>query len=762
MICFFLVGLRLEAVMIETGVLIDSRNTWHPKAFISFWLEVFFLICFLIVDCLMLYILQPKKWFDLKDRRLFLASAIDFLICSLCLVLLMISQASRCCDKNEKRFLAKGIQSGKDDFDVIVECCPTFGNRMYGGFGRIELFTSLIVLRLFRFWLAKSIIMTYDRLFLKLKKSNDQLHDDALIETENTFHPFDPLHEANPKETSHDNLEFQKMTGTIIDLWKAAVSKHPDIVEKYGEFSGPLLQAMLGIPILKDEDEKLRSFTETHSVKNDVRQKSFEATFSPKHFIMHDDQSKILQSSVVTTGGGNFKSFTKSYLNLQYKEANMSEENLLSTNINTDCSSVFPYESVSSFDENDISKVEKGKDSVPNQMLSGRNLNQAELGYPSITSMSDEIELLSFVSPNARLIRSMRRCDRKVLPVVDRWLTVDVVLTNYEIVYFDARDSEKLLDHTGPVGQRMKEVQQKIIATKGGKGLRLRDVAFGRKIVGTEVLTDIEEIHVNRVMPHEVQEDNEQCDKQQYDDEFWKCRHSSKNVDSDKIIQRKLSRRVRWSHVNEDQLSLRTAHSTLCLRFYGDLEHCETHRESMIRENETQGPLFKNNAFQWSQTIGRLVGIAKLKQDLPHFGDNTYEEVRDYLVVVDHHQNKVDRLKKMMSHRRVLSESLPANLLSPSTSTAVVETTARPAFSMTTTHPRLARKIPSTIADEAGEDEESTSIFTNRRRANTTDGNRITANFNDRNVIESTTLISSPQNNQLVENDTRPSVTWKS
>ena len=77
----------------------------------------------------------------------------------------------------------------------------------------------------------------------------------------------------------------------------------------------------------------------------------------------------------------------------------------------------------------------------------------------------------------------------------------------------------------------------------------------------------------------------------------------------------------------------------------------------MMNENETEGDLFKNNAFQWCQTIGRLVGTSKLKQDLPHFGDDDNEELRDYLIVVDVHKEQianpvVDRFKKLVvAHR---------------------------------------------------------------------------------------------------------------
>jgi hypothetical protein len=62
-----------------------------------------------------------------------------------------------------------------------------------------------------------------------------------------------------------------------------------------------------------------------------------------------------------------------------------------------------------------------------------------------------------------------------------------------------------------------------IIATKGGKGLRLRDVAFGRKIVGTQIIKDIETVYVERTLPN----GNgviEASGHEPHADEFWKVR----------------------------------------------------------------------------------------------------------------------------------------------------------------------------------------------------------------------------------------------
>jgi hypothetical protein len=370
MLCFFLVGLRLEAVMIETGVLIDSRNTWHLKANFSFWFEVFFLACFLIGDCLMLYILRPNKWLDVKDRRLFIAAVLDSLICSLCLVLLMTSQAIRCCNINEKRFLAEDGKSAEGGgSSMVVECCPAFGNRMYGGFGNIEMFTSLIILRLLRFWAARVIVQTFDGIFLKSKESDAQLPNDDFMESEDTLHPFDPLHDPEPKEMSHDDLNLKKITGTIVDLWNLAVSKHPDIVKKYGEFSGPLLQAMLDIPTLEDDAGNDNLLTNNCIERKEL---SDTASSSPPCLSTRDQSyqslysGRSIQSSVINTEDSNFEFLTKSYLNRDNQKAKEYDVNPALGGMDRPRIDVYPLNSNNFplFDER-ITSTNKGEDWVP-------------------------------------------------------------------------------------------------------------------------------------------------------------------------------------------------------------------------------------------------------------------------------------------------------------------------------------------------------------------------------------------------------------
>jgi len=85
----------------------------------------------------------------------------------------------------------------------------------------------------------------------------------------------------------------------------------------------------------------------------------------------------------------------------------------------------------------------------------------------------------------------------------------------------------------------------------------------------------------------------------------------------------------------QDVLKIHTVNRhIICLRFYADLEDGEAHPERLATENQ-EDPIYKNNAFQWAQTIVRFCGPEQLKQPLPHFGDDSVDELRDFFVVRD-------------------------------------------------------------------------------------------------------------------------------
>lgn len=49
-------------------------------------------------------------------------------------------------------------------------------------------------------------------------------------------------------DSDQKTSNFEHHSGTIAELWTAALLEYPDIVKDQGMFSGLLLEAMLGIP----------------------------------------------------------------------------------------------------------------------------------------------------------------------------------------------------------------------------------------------------------------------------------------------------------------------------------------------------------------------------------------------------------------------------------------------------------------------------------------------------------------------------------
>ena len=74
------------------------------------------------------------------------------------------------------------------------------------------------------------------------------------------------------------------------------------------------------------------------------------------------------------------------------------------------------------------------------------------------------------------------------------WITVDIVNISSEIVYFEIEND------TQERGKR-ETLRLALQATKGGNGLRLIDVAEGRKVVGHLGCTDITQVYVEGDMP---------------------------------------------------------------------------------------------------------------------------------------------------------------------------------------------------------------------------------------------------------------------
>jgi hypothetical protein len=216
MICFFFVGMRLEAVMIETGVINDSENTWNLAASVSFWIEFLLLTCFILGDFFILYLFRHEKSVNNRDRRVFVTAIIDLCICAGCWGFLVGAQVQRCCDKDEKRLLGGSTTTDeKHGYETPIECCPAFGERLYGGFGDIEMFTSLVALRALRFWAGKRVVRIVGKRLGWPEVPIVSSELDALV-----MHPLDPLYERQGQGYSHASEKLKDRTGTIVDIWE--------------------------------------------------------------------------------------------------------------------------------------------------------------------------------------------------------------------------------------------------------------------------------------------------------------------------------------------------------------------------------------------------------------------------------------------------------------------------------------------------------------------------------------------------------------
>ena len=193
-------------------------------------------------------------------------------------------------------------------------------------------------------------------------------------------------------------------------------------------------------------------------------------------------------------------------------------------------------------------------------------------------------------------------------------------------------------------------VRQALIATKGGKGLRLRDIALGRKIVGHLELSEITGIKVERFspLPHKEDEGLPDVDLEDgysmHQDEYWQ---------KTKTPTAHRARQHRWKHAMEDRLKLVSTQGDLYLRFFTDLEEWENNSS---RAGSAGSDIVKNQTLLWTQTIGRLCGTDQLQQKLPHLGDDGSAELLDYLEFLSRELDDADGPSiKTTLHRRLRS-----------------------------------------------------------------------------------------------------------
>lgn len=609
LVAFFLVGQRVESFLHSEGIVSDKFVSFDFNNEHTFWALFGLFSFFCVVDCAIMVALNPfsQQYQSSGEKKAFIATLLDFLLVSACLILFIIGEVKRCCREsesnglaselvpnhaNESRLLAAQNNNSSEIADYYNDpapcSCPPFGHRLHGGLGTIEPFTAFVALRIFRHW-AAGRIMNH---FLSLQQGKPK--DDGVVQgiSSDPFAVFDES-TRNGKSfgKSHDAHQTE-IRGTAAELWKAAIGENPEVARKYGEFSCEVLKIMLGMSISSDNDKNVH-------VAGDSK--------DPRGFISTDDKSASFALGAEYAG-----------------LAPEAQEVILAGKIGrTVKHAAIGFGSTHGPIPEDEEAVQ------PNNFLFKLDRDA------SSRKLSSDIV---FRSPHAQLVRSMRRCDRKLLPILNKWTVVDVVLTRFEIVYFDASNSDE-------AGMRSEAVKEALTATKGGKGLRLCDVAEGRRMVGRLEISDIECVTVQRYISdvESPEGDNDGPETEVQKAEFWKEAPLSHGV--------RFPRSLRWSQNQQDQLHIKTNHGrTLCLRFYSDLEDAKRIPHPINRESDSAA-IQKNNAFQWVQTIGRFCGPDQLKQHLPHFGDGTDDELRDYLV---EHRNSHEDAEKF-GHRRVSS-----------------------------------------------------------------------------------------------------------
>jgi hypothetical protein len=194
----------------------------------------------------------------------------------------------------------------------------------------------------------------------------------------------------------------------------------------------------------------------------------------------------------------------------------------------------------------------------------------------------------------------MRRCERKLLPLLSSWMLVDIILTQFELVYLDALHC----DHFG--GKQEAASSALTSETGGGQDMMLRDVVVGRKIVGHVDLRALGQVKVLRFLSDSSAEAGDPyLDIQDPPlEEYWKPRFAdeadtAKDPDTIKEMNQK-----RWGRVEEDQLQLCTGQGTLHLRFLCDLKAQEEKVLNNFIENAHM-----SEAMMWGNTLVNLRNI---------------------------------------------------------------------------------------------------------------------------------------------------------
>jgi len=593
MLAFFMIAIRIELILLDICYISDNQNTWDIFSRKTAFWIVVIWLCAFVLEGINMIILFHEPG---SFPHMVVAGSLDCLISVTCLVLFLKAEIDRCCSCETTTTSYRYLASEKDTYQLCNpyhECCPRFGSRLCGGVGNLEPITAIIALRLLRFSIGKRVWKCYYK--IKCRFVENKASSD-----------FD--HNGNDTDDQHlKELTGEERSGQNVDN--------------------------------SSESQKQENVNFKHKTGTAAELWSLAISKYPHIVEEHGLYSGLLLEAMLGIAPA-----PKSV-----DHANIEGEVPLKDN-EVDGQLAIGNIAPSSY--------LKRKPSHERKLSYGRlSSARSSNGQSSVGENNNEDNDHNFIRPASALVRAMRRCQFKWLPLFDEWEVVDVVLTKYELVWLGPKPLSGLWDEH--IDKRRDEVDNTLRSLKGGKGMRLCDVAVGREVFGRLPLKDIEQIKVQRFTPgckrlsatkRKNKDVESAISSDDFKTEFW--------IDETGLGQKfEGTPDGRWAAVMEDSLMMFSPQGTLCLRFLVDLisEEAKQINDAGTRNDQTFDT--KEGAFLWCQTLSHLCGPRQLKQKLPNFGKDRDKELVDFVDIVE---TKKSGMMKSMSSKALNSLSSKA------------------------------------------------------------------------------------------------------
>lgn len=574
--CLYLVAMRIEILLVDSCKIFISTNSLEFSISVTFWLE-FALLTYFTISSTLFVVAHYKSFTSTHRFQVIAAESCDIILSCVCILLLLLSEFFRCTSHD----------------------CATFGKRTEVGY--IEPFTAIVVFRPLRHIVGHRLGKLWEK---RMNENDDRLYSlrsSWFLRTEDADNP---IFVHDKKEHGHHDVE---STLTIVNEWKKAVERHPDVVKIYGMFSAELLQVMLGLEV--DVKDKLDATDISEGNKRHVPSKNIPSVISDKDSKKWNRLSVSAQA-VITSGIAGQPVNSKNTLrkSTSFVSNYGSDEDEMSL--------------ISSLDVFDNEFRQRGSDYEISGYLDDEEPDKGD----DISMLRYSISSYDLKAPNSRLIRSMRRCERKVLPFSDSWELVDVAITQHEILFFAIDDDI----HTSRATEEKKNaVQEAMTANHGGKGLLLSDIAAGRRIVGHTDVTRITSIKIQLHSPvehlTEASSPENKASSTLTCNEYWNKSANPSEI-NDVYFQEHFDR-MRTGHLKiQDEYD-----HIILLRFLCDLDMKEKTQSQNFSKKVIKDDLKTMMSLLWCHTLVRQLGTDQLNQKLPHFGNDNDDELNDYV-----------------------------------------------------------------------------------------------------------------------------------